>query len=102
MHIVHIHIRVKPDALDGFVEATLANARQSVLESGIARFDFIQDKNDPTQFTLVEVYRTEQDVGRHKETAHYAAWAESVTDMLAGPRTREKYRNIYPDDPGWG
>jgi autoinducer 2-degrading protein len=102
MHIVHIHIRVKPDALDGFIEATLANARQSVQEPGIARFDFMQHKSDPTQFTLVEVYRTEGDVDRHKETAHYAAWAESVTDMLAEPRTREKFRNIFPEDPGWG
>jgi autoinducer 2-degrading protein len=101
MHIVHIHIRVKPEALDGFTQATLANARQSVLEPGIARFDVLQNKNDSTQFTLVEVYRTEQDVDRHKETAHYAAWVEAVTDLLAEPRTREMYRNTYPEDSGW-
>jgi autoinducer 2-degrading protein len=102
MHIVQIHIRVKPKALDGFTRATLANARQSVLEPGIARFDVLQNKNDPTQFTLVEVYRTEQDVDRHKETAHYAAWVEAVTDLLAEPRTREMYRNVYPEEAGWG
>jgi autoinducer 2-degrading protein len=102
MHIVHIHIRVKPDALDDFTQATLANARQSVMELGIARFDVLQDKDDPTHFTLVEVYRTEQDVDRHKETAHYAAWAEAVADWLAEPRTRQKYNNIFPEDAGWG
>jgi autoinducer 2-degrading protein len=102
MHIVHIHIRVKPEALDDFVQATLANARHSVLEPGIARFDVLQNKDDPTRFTLVEVYRTEQDVGRHKETDHYAAWVEAVTDLLAEPRTRDMYRNVFPDDPGWG
>jgi autoinducer 2-degrading protein len=102
MHIVHVHARVKPEALEGFIQATLVNARQSVLEPGIARFDFLQDKDDMTQFTLVEVYRTEQDVDRHKQTAHYTAWAEAVTDMLAGPRTREKYSNVFPEDPGWG
>lgn len=102
MHIVHIHIRIKPEALDGFTEATLANARNSILEPGIARFDVIQDKDDPTRFTLVEVYRTEADVDRHKASAHYSAWAEAVTDMLAEPRTREMYRNVYPEDSGWG
>lgn len=102
MHIVHIHIHVKSEALDGFMQATLANARQSVLEPGIARFDVLQNKADPTQFTLVEVYRTEQDVDRHKATAHYPAWVEAVTDMFVEPRTREMYRNIYPEDPGWG
>lgn len=102
MHIVHIHVHVKAEALDRFTQATLANARQSVLEPGIARFDVVQDKDDPTRFTLVEAYRTEQDVGRHKETAHYAAWAEAVADMLAEPRTREMYRNVFPEDAGWG
>jgi autoinducer 2-degrading protein len=102
MHIVHIHIRVKPDALDGFVRATLANARQSVMEPGLARFDVLRDKDDPTHFTLVEVYRTEQDVDRHKETAHYAAWAQAVSDLLAEPRTRQKYSNVFPEDAGWG
>ncbi|HLC05596.1 MAG TPA: antibiotic biosynthesis monooxygenase [Anaerolineales bacterium] len=102
MHIVHVHVRVKPEALDGFTHATLANARKSVLEPGITRFDVIQNKDEPTQFTLVEVYRTEQDVDRHKATAHYATWVEAVADMLAEPRTRETYRNVYPEDPGWG
>lgn len=102
MHIVHVHIRVKPEALDSFTQATLANARQSTLEPGIARFDVLQNKDEPTHITLVEVYRTEQDVDRHKATPHYAIWVEAVTDMLAQPRTREMYRNVYPEDPGWG
>lgn len=102
MHIVHIHIRVKPEALDEFTRATLANARQSVLEPGIVRFDVLQNKDDTTRFTLVEVYRSEQDVERHKATTHYAAWVEAVTDLLPEPRTREIYHNVYPEDSGWG
>ena len=101
MHIVHVHVHVKPEHLDRFTKATLANARASLDEAGIARFDVLQSKDDPSHFILVEVYRTPQDVDRHKATMHYAAWAEAVTDMLVAPRTRDIYQNVFPDDPGW-
>jgi quinol monooxygenase YgiN len=102
MLIVHVHVHVKPEAVAAFREATLANARQSVQEPGIARFDVIQSADDPTRFVLVEVYRTADDPGRHKETAHYAAWRDAVADMMAEPRTSVKYTNVFPDDAGWG
>ena len=101
MLIVQVFVRVKPEALEAFREATLANARNSVLEPGIARFDVIQQADDPTRFVLVEVYRTVEDTVRHKETAHYAAWRDTVAGMMAAPRTSIKYDNIYPDDAGW-
>jgi quinol monooxygenase YgiN len=101
MHIVHVHVHVKPEHLNSFTKATLVNARASAAEAGIARFDVLQSKDDPSRFILVEVYRTLQDVDRHKATAHYAAWAEAVTDMLAEPRTRDVYQNVVPDDAGW-
>lgn len=102
MLIVHVHVHVKPEAVDAFKEATLANARQSVREPGIARFDVIQSTDDSTRFVLVEVYRTADDPARHKETAHYAAWRDAVAEMMAEPRTSVKYHNVFPDDAGWG
>ena len=102
MLIVHVHVHVTPDSVEAFREATLANARQSVREPGIARFDIIQASDDPTRFVLVEVYRTAGDPARHKETAHYAAWRDAVAGMMAEPRTSFKYINTYPDDAGWG
>jgi quinol monooxygenase YgiN len=102
MYIVHVHVHVKPDCIEAFREATLANARNSVQEPGIARFDVIQQADDPTRFVLVEVYRTEEDTLRHKETAHYNAWAAAVADLLAEPRTKVIYSNVFPDDEGWG
>ena len=101
MLIVHVFVHVAPEAIDAFRAATLANARNSVLEPGIARFDVIQQADDPTRFVLVEVYRTVEDTVRHKETAHYAAWRDTVAGMMAEPRTNIKYDNIYPDDGGW-
>ena len=101
MFIVHVQVHVKPEWVEAFKEATLANARASVQEPGIARFDVVQQLDDPTRFVLVEVYRSPEDPARHKQTAHYAAWAETVSPMMARPRSSEKYSNIHPDAAGW-
>jgi quinol monooxygenase YgiN len=101
MLIVHVHIHVKPDCLEAFRAATLANARASVQEPGIARFDFVQQVDDPTRFVLVEVYRHAAAPAAHKETAHYAAWRDAVAPLMATPRTSVKFSNVFPDDAGW-
>ncbi|OPZ14641.1 MAG: Autoinducer 2-degrading protein LsrG [candidate division BRC1 bacterium ADurb.BinA364] len=102
MFIVHVAVRVKPERIEDFKAATLKNARNSVLEPGIARFDIVQRMDDPAQFTLVEVYRTPDDPARHKETDHYKAWRDAVEEMMAEPRCSVKYANVFPDDTGWG
>ncbi len=99
--IVHVHVHVKPDAIDAFRAATLANATASVREPGIARFDVVQSREDPTRFVLVEVYRTPEAPAAHKDTAHYATWRDAVADLMAEPRTSVKYVNAFPDDGGW-
>jgi quinol monooxygenase YgiN len=101
MLIVHVHARVKPECVDAFRKATLENAQQSVREPGIARFDVLQQNDDLTRFILVEVYRTADAPARHKETAHYAKWRDTVADMMAEPRTSVKFANVFPDDKGW-
>ena len=102
MHIVHVHIHVKPDQIEAFKTATVVNASNSLQEPGIARFDFIQDAGDPERFVLVEVYRTPEAAARHKETAHYQTWRDTVAGMMVEPRTGVKYTNLFPDDQGWG
>jgi autoinducer 2-degrading protein len=101
MFIVHVFVHVKPDRIEDFKKATLENARNSVLEPGIARFDVVQHLEDPTRFILVEVYRTPEDPARHKETAHYQTWRDTVEDMMAEPRTSIKLTNLFPDEKGW-
>jgi autoinducer 2-degrading protein len=101
MHIVLVHVRVKPEKIADFISATQQNARKSVLEKGIARFDVIQSKQDPARFVLVEVYRSSEATAKHKETEHYRVWKDSVESMLTEPRTRFEYQNIYPDDNSW-
>lgn len=101
MHIVHVHIVIKPEYTDAFIKATLDNASNSVKEPGIARFDVIQQADDPARFTLVEVYHSPEDVPKHKETDHYNRWIKNVEHMFAQDRTRTFYKNIFPADSGW-
>ncbi len=101
MLVVHIHVHVKPESVEAFRQATVANASNSVQEPGIARFDVLQQADDPTRFVLVEVYRTAAAPAAHKETAHYKTWRDTVAEMMAEPRTSVKYANVFPDDAGW-
>ena len=101
MLIVHVQVQVKAECVEAFKVATLANARASVREPGIARFDVVQQANDPTRFVLVEVYRDAGAPAAHKATAHYAAWRDAVAPMMAAPRTSASYGNVFPDDGGW-
>ena len=102
MFIVHVFVHVKPDRVEAFRAATVENATGSIQEPGVARFDVIQQPDDPTRFVLVEVYRTPDDPAKHKETAHYQKWRDTVADMMAEPRSSIKYSNVFPDEPGWG
>lgn len=101
MLIVHVHVEVKPEFAEAFLEATVENARNSVREPGIARFDVIRQADGASRFVLVEVYRTAEATVRHKETAHYQAWRDKVAPMMAAPRTSVKYANVFPGDEGW-
>jgi (4S)-4-hydroxy-5-phosphonooxypentane-2,3-dione isomerase len=101
MLIVHVHVHVKAEYIEPFKQATIENARNSIQEPGIARFDVIQQNDDPARFILVEIYRTPEATTAHKQTAHYAKWRDSVVDMMVEPRSSMKYSNIFPVDADW-
>jgi quinol monooxygenase YgiN len=101
MLVVHVFVHVKPDQVEAFRQASVENATESARELGIARFDVIQQQDDPTRFVLVEVYRTVNDPPRHKETAHYQKWRDAVAEMMAVPRSSTKYTNVFPGEHGW-
>ncbi len=101
MLIVHVQVHVKADAVETFKEATVANARQSLEEPGVARFDVVRQEDDLTRFVLVEAYRTAEAAAAHKETAHYQIWRETVAPMMAEPRSSVKFSNVFPAAGGW-
>jgi (4S)-4-hydroxy-5-phosphonooxypentane-2,3-dione isomerase len=98
MLIVHVHVQVKSECIESFKSATIANARESVKEAGIARFEVVQQQDDPTRFVLVEVYRDATAPAAHKETRHYQIWRDTVAPMMAVPRSSVKFANVFPSD----
>jgi quinol monooxygenase YgiN len=102
MFVVQVQVLVKPDCVEQFKRATIENARNSMNEPGVARFDFLQQLDDPTRFLLMEAYRAPADADRHKETAHYRVWRDTVGEMMAQPRISMRYANVFPDDAAWG
>jgi autoinducer 2-degrading protein len=101
MYIVHVHVQVKPEYTDEFIDAAVENASNSIQEPGVARFDVIQSLDDPASFVLVEVYKTPDDAASHKQTAHYLRWRDTVAEMMAKPRHGLKYANLFPAEEGW-
>jgi (4S)-4-hydroxy-5-phosphonooxypentane-2,3-dione isomerase len=101
MLVVHVHVHVKPEYVEAFKAATIANGRESLKEPGIARFDFTQQQDDPTRFVLVEAYRTPEAPAAHKETRHYQTWKDAVAPMMAEPRSSVKLANLFPQDSDW-
>jgi len=101
MLVVHVQVHVKPEFVERFREATVENARQSLGEPGIARFDVLQQASDPARFVLTEVYKTAGAPAAHKATAHYQIWRDTVADMMAEPRTSVQFTNVFPEDEGW-
>ena len=97
MLIVHVHVRVKPEFVEAFRAATIENARNSIQEPGIARFDVLQQTDDPARFLLIEIYRNADAPARHRETAHYSVWRDTVAEMMAEPRTRVEYTAVFPE-----
>ena len=95
MLIVHVHVHVKPESVEAFQQACVENARESVKEPGIARFDVVQQADEPTRFVLVEVYRTADAPAKHKDTAHYTQWRDTVASMMAEPRTSVKFGEVF-------
>jgi (4S)-4-hydroxy-5-phosphonooxypentane-2,3-dione isomerase len=102
MLVVHVHVRVRPERVEEFLAASLVNARASLGEPGVLRFDVIQDQADPAHVVLNEVYRDVEASAAHKLTPHYATWREAVAEMMAAPRESTRFAAVFPaDGEGW-
>jgi (4S)-4-hydroxy-5-phosphonooxypentane-2,3-dione isomerase len=102
MLVVHVHVRIRPGQVEEFLAATLANARASLAEPGVLRFDVIQDEAEPAYVVLVEVYRDAEAPAAHKLTPHYATWRHAVAEMMAEPRASTRFSAVFPPDgEGW-
>ena len=98
MHVTFVHVHVKPESVTAFIDASHANHSASIQEVGNRRFDVLQDPQDPTRFVLYEAYESADAAAAHKQTAHYAAWRDTVADMMAEPRKGVAMKGLYPRD----
>ena len=99
MIVRSIAVYVKEGYIEDFIKISRENHEMSIQEPGILRFDLLRSSSDKTRFMLYEVYKTEEAVDAHKETAHYNKWKETVAPMMAKPRERISYDVIAPTDP---
>jgi quinol monooxygenase YgiN len=90
--IVHSHIQEKH--VERFREVTLENAEASRREEGCVRFDVIQQADDPTRFTFIEMFKSEKAGVIHKETSHFKKWLEQAVPLMIEPRTRVIYKDV--------
>jgi quinol monooxygenase YgiN len=102
MLVVHVHVQVKEQFIEAFIVATKKNAAASLTEPGIARFDVVQERDQPARFVLIEAYKSDDAAAAHKETAHYLVWRDQVAEMMATPRSSVKYESLAPDEEAWG
>ena len=97
-----MHVQVRADDVDAFRIATSENARHSLEEPGVVRFDVIQRLNPPTTFMLIEVYRTAEAMAAHKTTRHYQVWRDTVAGMMAGWRAPARSStSVFPSEERW-
>jgi autoinducer 2-degrading protein len=101
MIIVHVYMHAREEMINAFKEANIKNAKNSIKEPGILRFDVLQQEDDPSRFLLVEIYKNVKAISAHKETAHYAEWLKVAEPMFAEPRVKTIYRNLFPDEKEW-
>jgi autoinducer 2-degrading protein len=97
MHVTLVHVHVKPESIEAFIDATRANHLASVQEPGNRRFDVLQDPSDANRFLLYEAYASAEAAAAHKTTAHYLAWRDTVATMMAEPRRGEPYLGLLPE-----
>ena len=96
MQVTIVHVTVKLDHIDDFIEASRLNHKLSVTEPGNRRFDVLQSTDNPTQFVLYEAYKNAAEAAKHKETDHYKQWRETVAEWMAQPRQGITYKGLFP------
>lgn len=101
MLIYMVHVNVRDGDIQAFIKATTENAKKSINEPGIIRFDICQQDEDPKRFLMIEVYKDKDAVDAHKATSHYLKWRDAVEPMMADKRLGVRYKEIFPDISSW-
>ena len=100
MRTITVQATLRPDHLDGFVAASVSNARASVAtEPGCHRFDVFRDGADPARVGFNEIYDDDDAVDAHGGTAHFETWL-SATDGMLDRTVWATCRNLHTGGSG--
>jgi len=98
MIVTCVHVNVRPENVQEFIEAMIENHKASVQESGNLRFDVLQEADNPCRFMIYEAYESQEAVDLHKTTPHYIRWRDTVKDWMADTRYGIRYNILEPSD----
>ena len=98
MYTTLVHVYVKKDHIDDFIEATRRNHEESIKEPGNRRFDVLRQEDVTGKFVLYEAYDSKQAAHMHKETKHYMEWRDAVADWMVEPRLGIVHECLFPAD----
>ncbi|WP_420613844.1 putative quinol monooxygenase [Candidatus Spongiisocius sp.] len=102
MRIITVQATLRPDHLERFVAASVANARASVAtEPGCRRFDLFHDDADPARVGFNEIYDDDDAVDAHGSSAHFETWL-SATDGMLDQTVWATCRSLYTASPESG
>jgi quinol monooxygenase YgiN len=94
MITVIIQIKVHPEQVDAFKALTLPNAKERVQSAGNLRFEVYQQEDKPTQFVMVEVFRSQAEIDAYYATKSYREWHAATAPMVA-EMTGSDYRQLF-------
>jgi autoinducer 2-degrading protein len=99
MLIFQFHHYIKPEFVEAYKSAILENAQQTLPEAGVLRFDVFQDKEDPTHFSLLEIYRDMDAREYHLQTEHFLKFKDAVIglEMFARKGNGNQFDMLFPE-----
>ena len=103
MLIFQFHHYIKPEFVEAYRDAIVENARHTLLEPGIIRFDVLQDKKNPTHFSLFEAYQDAAARETHLTMPYFLKWKETVLgqEMFAQKGHGDEFDAVFPQADAW-
>jgi quinol monooxygenase YgiN len=91
--VIVAEFEIKPDAIDAFVAAAIADASASVAnEAGCRQFDVTRSNEHPNRILLYEVYDSEAAFDAHLQTPHLAMFREQIEPLVLSRQARRLTR----------
>jgi quinol monooxygenase YgiN len=85
------HIKAKPDTVEATRELLKTLILPTRIEQGCITYELYQNEADPTDFTFVEEWTSNEDLDAHSESDHLKNFAAEGANLLAAPPDVRRY-----------